>query len=91
LVEATEGGFLGRDEEPIALVQRPDNEAGTVVITLSRPPDAVAISGSGNLVTLTFEPVAAGRTTLSFSQLFPKDLGGQRIVAAPIPGQITIR
>lgn len=91
LKDANEGGFLGRDEQPIALVQRPDNDAGTVVITLSRPPDASAISGSGNLITLTFEPVSPGQTTLAFSQLFPRDTGGARIAATSSGGQIVIQ
>lgn len=91
LREAIEGGFLGRDEEPIALVQRPDNEAGMVVITLSRPPDVLPVSGSGNLVTLTFEPIAAGQTTLAFAQLFPKDPTGTRILSSSAPGQFVIR
>jgi general secretion pathway protein D len=91
LKDATEAGLLGRDEEPIALVQRPDNDAGTVVITLSRPPEAGAVNGSGSLVTLSFEPVAVGTTTLAFSQLFPRDPGGGRIPATSSTGQIVIK
>ena len=91
LQDATDGGFLGRDDEPIALVQRPDNEAGTVVITLSRPPETSPISGSGNLVMLTFEPVTPGRTALAFSLVFPRDPGGQRIPATSLGGQIVIQ
>jgi general secretion pathway protein D len=91
LVDAADGGFLGKDNQPIALVQRPDNDTGTVVITLSRPPEVAAMSGSGNLVTLSFEPVGRGRTTLAFSQLFPRTAAGERILATASPGQIIVQ
>ncbi len=90
LKDASDGGFLGHDNQPIALVQRPDNDSGTVVISVSRSPDAGPIGGSGSLVTLVFEPVAPGHTTLVFTQLSPKDPGGARIPAASYSGEITI-
>jgi general secretion pathway protein D len=91
LVDAVDGGFLGKDNQPIALVQRPDNDTGTDVITLSRPPEVGTMSGSGNLVTLSFEPVGRGRTTLAFSQLFPRAATGERISATTAPGQIIVQ
>ncbi|MBZ5536877.1 MAG: hypothetical protein LAO31_13070 [Acidobacteriia bacterium] len=91
LKDASEGGFLGKDNEPIALVQRPDNDAGTVVITLSRPPEVAAVSGSGSVLTLVFDPVAPGQTTLAFTQMFPKDPNGGRITAVASPGQMVIK
>lgn len=91
LKDASEGGFLGKDDEPIALVQRPDNEAGTVVITLSRPPEVAAVSGSGSLLTMVFDPVAPGQTTLAFTQMFPKDANGGRIAAIAAPGQVVVK
>ncbi|MDD5543480.1 MAG: hypothetical protein PHX83_09935 [Acidobacteriia bacterium] len=91
LKDVTEGGFLGRDEQPIALVQRPDNDAGTVIITLTRPPETSAMSGSGNLVTLSFEPVAPGQTSVVVSQLFARNPVGERIPAAPSASQIQIK
>jgi general secretion pathway protein D len=91
LRDATEAGLMGSDEQPIALVQRPDNEAGTVVVTLSRPPEAGAVHGSGSLLVLAFDPVAPGTTTLAFSQVFPRDPAGGRIAATSSTGQIVIK
>ena len=51
--EIRDGGFLGRDGQIVAFVQRMETESGTVRISLERPPGAPAISGTGNLVTLT--------------------------------------
>src|SRR5262249_45181689 len=51
--EVREGGFLSRDGQTVAFVQRMETESGTVRISLERPPGAAALSGTGNLVTLT--------------------------------------
>jgi general secretion pathway protein D len=54
--EFTEGGFLSRDGQVIALVQRIDQEAGTARISIERPPGTQAISGNGILANMTLEP-----------------------------------
>jgi len=51
--EIRDGGFLSRDGQIVAFVQRMETESGTVRISLERPPGAPAVSGTGNLVTLT--------------------------------------
>jgi hypothetical protein len=53
--EAREGGFLSRDGQIVAFVQRLDNEAGTMMLSLERPPGSAPVSGTGNLVTLLLE------------------------------------
>lgn len=91
LKDVSGGEFLERDEEPVALVERPDNDTGTLVVTLSRPPEVSGISGSGTLVTITFEPVSAGRTSLTLSQVAAKDNNGERISAIASSAQIVIQ
>jgi general secretion pathway protein D len=56
--EVREGGFLSRDGQLVATVQRLETESGTVRISLERPPGASPVSGTGNLVTLVLEPGA---------------------------------
>ena len=51
--EIRDGGFLSRDGQIVAFVQRMETESGTVRISLERPPGAPAVSGTGNLATLT--------------------------------------
>lgn len=53
--EAREGGFLSRDGQIVAFVQRLDNEAGMMMLSLERPPGSAPVSGTGNLVTLVLE------------------------------------
>ena len=54
--QITDGGFLSRDGQLIAVVQQVESEAGRATIRIERPPNAAALAGSGNLVTLTIVP-----------------------------------
>lgn len=62
--EVREGGFLSRDGQIVAFVQRLETESGTLRISLERPPNAAPVSGTGNLVTLVLErgPQGGGST-----------------------------
>jgi general secretion pathway protein D len=53
--EIRDGGFLSRDGQIVAFVQRQETETGTVRISLERPPGASPVSGTGNLATLVLE------------------------------------
>jgi general secretion pathway protein D len=54
--EMRDGGFLGRDGQAIAIVQRVDTASGTATVSLDRPAGAPSVSGTGNLITLVLEP-----------------------------------
>ena len=62
------GSFLGQDGQPVALVQRVEEQSGKAIITLTRPPDSGGVSGSGSLASLTFETLRPGTTTV---HIFP--------------------
>jgi general secretion pathway protein D len=53
--EVREGGFLSRDGQIVAFVQRLETDTGMLRISLERPPTAQPVSGTGNLVTLVLE------------------------------------
>jgi general secretion pathway protein D len=53
--EIRDGGFLSRDGQIVAFVQRQETENGKVSISLERPPGAPPVSGTGNLATLVIE------------------------------------
>jgi general secretion pathway protein D len=53
--EIRDGGFLSRDGQIVAFVQRQETDNGTVRISLERPPGAAPVSGTGNLATLVLE------------------------------------
>jgi general secretion pathway protein D len=50
--EVRDGGFLSRDGQIVAFVQRLETENGVLHISLERPTGAGPITGTGNLVTL---------------------------------------
>jgi hypothetical protein len=51
-----EGGFLSRDGQIVALVQKVETEGGTARISIERPPGAPSLSGNGSLITLSLQP-----------------------------------
>jgi general secretion pathway protein D len=64
LVRVAKGDFLGSDGQPVAVVERTEEEAGSTAVTLSRPPGSGSVSGSGELAVLTFEALQTGPTAL---------------------------
>jgi general secretion pathway protein D len=54
--QITDGGFLSRDGQLIAVVQQVESEAGRAHVRIERPPNAAALAGTGNLITLTVVP-----------------------------------
>ncbi|HUA97432.1 MAG TPA: cohesin domain-containing protein [Terracidiphilus sp.] len=66
LVNVTDGSFLNRDKQAVALVHR-DDGPGDLTIVSSRPPGAPGISGSGVACVLTFQAKAAGTSVLAIT------------------------
>ena len=66
LVDVQAGGFLSSDGNSVALAQRPDNQLGRVVVSMTRPPEGSGVSGTGLLTNLRFEAVGSGDGSLSF-------------------------
>ncbi len=64
LVNVVKGEFLNKDGQQASIVPTIDAESGTGMIALTRPQTAPGISGTGRLVTLVFQPVAAGSATV---------------------------
>jgi general secretion pathway protein D len=64
LNDATAGDLLGR----VATVKDIRNDTGEATLTLTRPPGAAGVSGSGALATLSFTAVGRGAGTVSITQ-----------------------
>ncbi len=63
------GGFMSKDGQAVAIVQRVDQENGVAIISLTRPPGAGGTSGSGAVVTLVARALSKGQTTLRIPQV----------------------
>jgi general secretion pathway protein D len=64
LLRIAKGDFLGSDGQPVAVVERTEEESGTTAVTLSRPPGSGSVSGSGELAVFTFQALQPGPTAL---------------------------
>ncbi len=89
LVEVHHGGFLG-GEQPAALVHRIDAEAGTAIVSVSRPPGTGGVTGEGALVTLIFEGVAAGRAQLVIQNISARDAQQRAVDVQTTAGAIVV-
>jgi len=87
--EIRDGGFLSRDGQIVAFVQRMETESGTVRISLERPPGAAAVSGTGNLVTLVLaRGMRAGDSTIRITDFRVRD--PQQNVAVGQPAEVRV-
>ena len=73
LVNISDGGLLSKDGQPVALVHRDDPATGTLIVSVSRPPNSPGISGDGAVFTLTFLAKAKGQSALSISRPGARD------------------
>src|SRR6266568_953385 len=87
--EIRDGGFLSRDGQIVAFVQRMETESGTVRISVERPPGAAAMSGTGNLVTLVLaRGMRAGDSTIRITDFRIRD--PQQNVAIGQPAEVRV-
>ena len=64
LLRIMKGDFLGRDGQPVAVVERTEEGSGKTAVTLSRPPGSGSVSGNGSLAVLTFQALQTGTSAL---------------------------
>ncbi len=81
LVNVSNGGFLSRDGQAVALVHRDDSASGTLQITATRPPGSGGASGEGNVFTLTFVARAPGQGSLAMARPSARDAAGNQVPA----------
>jgi hypothetical protein len=87
--EVREGGFLSRDGQIVAFVQRMETESGTLRISIERPPGAAPVAGTGNLVTLVLERGSrAGNSTLRITDFRIRD--AQQNVSAGRTAEVSV-
>ena len=65
LNDISSGDFLAQGGVSPVFAKNIQNDAGTASVQLSRPPGSPGVSGAGVLVTLNFQAVAKGNTTVT--------------------------
>src|SRR3989475_3832945 len=87
--EIRDGGFLSRDGQIVAFVQRMETESGTVRISVERAPGPAAGPGTGNLVTLVLaRGMRAGDSTIRITDFRIRD--PQQNVAIGQPAEVRV-
>jgi general secretion pathway protein D len=67
LNDVSSGDFLAQGGVQPVFAKNIQNDAGTATVQLSRPPGAAGVSGAGVLITLSFQTVARGNTTITIT------------------------
>ncbi len=91
VTEVTRGGFLAGDGQEVLFTRNILNDTGDVTVNLSRMPGNSGVSGSGTLVTLVFQVIGKGVTTVSAPQFTIQDSRAQTILTASPQVAITVK
>jgi general secretion pathway protein D len=71
--EGQHGGFLSGGTQEIAIVSNINKEKGQAVISATRQPNTLGVSGSGTLLAIVIKGIAPGSSNLSIVQQNAKD------------------
>jgi general secretion pathway protein D len=84
-VSVSNGEFLSRDGQPVALVHRDDSSVGKLQVTAQRPAGSAGVNGDGTVFSLVFMAKAKGNGTVTItipgarnSQNQPLDVQGSQ-------------
>jgi general secretion pathway protein D len=71
--EVRHGGFLQAGDQEIAIVRKVDNERGQLIISATRQPNTLGVSGAGTIVGIVIKALAPGASTVSIMQVNARD------------------
>jgi len=90
LVNVSDGDFLNRENQPVALVHR-DDGPGNIVLNASRPPGVPGVSGAGVVCVLSFQAKAAGDSPITITHPSAMNSAQQALQAQPAQTTITVK
>jgi general secretion pathway protein D len=73
LNDVVRGGLMSSDGQMVVFTKNIMNDAGTATVNLNRFPGAKGVNGSGTLVTLSFQAIGRGTTTVTIPNLSVRD------------------
>ena len=77
LLNVSNGGYLSRDGQAVAITHREDPETGKLQVSAIRPPNTPGVTGEGAVITLTFMTKAKGESNVVPVSLAPRDAAGK--------------
>ena len=84
LLNVSNGGYLSRDGQAVAVTHREDPETGKLQVSAIRPPNTPGVTGEGPVITLTFLAKGKGESNIVPLSLAPRDAAGR-----PLPASAT--
>jgi general secretion pathway protein D len=91
LNDVVRGNLLSGDGQQVVFTFNILNDAGEATINLNRFPGTGGVSGSGALLTFTFQAVGRGSTTVSIPQLTLRNSQQQPLVSAAPQLPVTVK
>jgi general secretion pathway protein D len=89
-VGVTNGDYLSKDGQTVALVQRNDPIMGRLTVSAQRPPGSAGISGDGTVFNLTFVAKARGAGVVSISVAGARNSQNQPLVVTGSQAAVTV-
>ena len=83
LVEVKQGGFLGKDVDEVIFSQVPSKQGGETLVQLQRVAGSTGVAGSGTLLTMKFQALAAGTSPIAVVEFTLRKSKLLEIHAAP--------
>lgn len=91
LTTVQQGNLLGSDNQQVVFSENTQNDIGEASVTLNRAPGAGGISGTGALVTLTFQAVGKGASPVAITEANLRNAQNQPLLAAPASVVVTVQ
>ncbi len=91
LVDVRRGGLLASDGQDIIFSRNIQNDSGEASINLSRFPGSGGVSGSGPLLTLEFQPVAPGSSTVSVTGAGARNARQEAVSLGGAQAEVVVR
>ncbi len=89
-VGVTNGDFLSKDGQPVALVHRDDPSSGKLMITAQRPPGSAGMTGDGTVFNLQFTAKAKGTGAISIAVPGARNSQNQPVDALGSQAAVTV-
>jgi general secretion pathway protein D len=89
-VSVTNGDYLAKDGQPVALVHRDDPASGRLTVSAQRPPGSSGISGDGTVFNLTFMAKAKGAGMVSIAVPGARNSQNQQLVVIGSQAAVTV-
>jgi general secretion pathway protein D len=77
IIDVTSGDLVQRTGPALTPTKNILNDTGEATVSVIRDPDAPGVNGSGGLITISFQAVGRGTTTVALQQFTLKTTGGE--------------